>query len=104
MQTVAQLAHTELSVLMRIIGRAQSQRLHQIAWHRYEWDIKPEREEKSVGTETTCDTDVRDRDELRRSFLALADRSAARARRDRKSTRLNSSHVDISYADFCLYK
>src|SRR3712207_7848462 len=25
-----------------------------------------------------------------------------RARRDRKSTRLNSSHANISYADFCL--
>src|SRR5690606_40782179 len=28
--------------------------------------------------------------------------SAGRARRDRKSTRLNSSHVKISYAVFCL--
>src|SRR5690625_7208619 len=66
---------------MRINGLAQSQRLHQIAWHRYEWDIKPQRAEKSVGTETTFETDVRDRDELRRSILALADRTAARARR-----------------------
>src|SRR5437868_10868367 len=29
---------------------------------------------------------------------------AARARTDRKSTRLNSSHVSISYAVFCLKK
>src|SRR5207249_9441857 len=29
---------------------------------------------------------------------------AARAGRDRKSTRLNSSHVSISYAVFCLKK
>src|SRR3712207_7383088 len=28
----------------------------------------------------------------------------ARARRDRKSTRLNSSHANISYAVFCLKK
>src|SRR5438874_11069893 len=28
----------------------------------------------------------------------------ARAERDRKSTRLNSSHVEISYAVFCLKK
>src|SRR3712207_8832386 len=28
--------------------------------------------------------------------------SAQRARRDRKSTRLNSSHANISYAVFCL--
>src|SRR3989442_3974021 len=30
--------------------------------------------------------------------------SARRTRRDRKSTRLNSSHVRISYAVFCLKK
>src|SRR5437667_5248771 len=30
--------------------------------------------------------------------------SAARRRRDRKSTRLNSSHITISYAVFCLKK
>src|SRR5690349_23809163 len=31
-------------------------------------------------------------------------RPARRARPDRKSTRLNSSHVEISYAVFCLKK
>src|SRR5438874_7251829 len=31
-------------------------------------------------------------------------RTAARPPRDRKSTRLNSSHVEISYAVFCLKK
>src|SRR5690606_41484293 len=31
-------------------------------------------------------------------------RHPARVRRDRKSTRLNSSHVKISYAVFCLKK
>src|SRR5690349_22861094 len=40
--------------------------------------------------------------------VACADRVASadreRARRDRKSTRLNSSHVEISYAVFCLKK
>src|SRR3989442_11668712 len=30
--------------------------------------------------------------------------AASRSRRDRKSTRLNSSHVRISYAVFCLKK
>src|SRR5690349_13671483 len=33
-----------------------------------------------------------------------ASRSASTALRDRKSTRLNSSHVEISYAVFCLKK
>src|SRR5690349_14968848 len=36
--------------------------------------------------------------------LGLADRSAVPPDLDRKSTRLNSSHVEISYAVFCLKK
>src|SRR5215475_14225944 len=34
----------------------------------------------------------------------MASRSTAAARTDRKSTRLNSNHVKISYAGFCLKK
>src|SRR5690625_6771819 len=36
--------------------------------------------------------------------LGAVGRAAAAQRRDRKSTRLNSSHVAISYAVFCLKK
>src|SRR5699024_12650115 len=39
-----------------------------------------------------------------REPAALRDRPAPCAPRDRKSTRLNSSHVSISYAVFCLKK
>src|SRR5438067_4065923 len=45
--------------------------------------------------------------ELRRMRVGHHNRSATHARtesRDRKSTRLNSSHVSISYAVFCLKK
>src|SRR3712207_7121144 len=35
---------------------------------------------------------------------ACADHGEPRRRRDRKSTRLNSSHANISYAVFCLKK
>src|SRR6267378_4300638 len=38
----------------------------------------------------------------RRSFAFWIGRSFASATTDRKSTRLNSSHVEISYAVFCL--
>src|SRR5256885_5825796 len=40
----------------------------------------------------------------RRRALALQGRGKARNRQDRKSTRLNSSHLVISYAVFCLKK
>src|SRR3989442_7063796 len=39
-----------------------------------------------------------------RSFAARLRRKRSRAGLDRKSTRLNSSHVRISYAVFCLKK
>src|SRR5207249_12265756 len=45
--------------------------------------------------------------EIRRGLSTLSDELLARFRRasrDRKSTRLNSSHVSISYAVFCLKK
>src|ERR1039458_4687652 len=37
-------------------------------------------------------------------YPQLTRNCAAKARRDRKSTRLNSSHLGISYAVFCLKK
>src|SRR5207249_6940010 len=41
-------------------------------------------------------------DQIRRA--GRKQRSGSKIRRDRKSTRLNSSHVSISYAVFCLKK
>src|SRR3712207_7157982 len=44
------------------------------------------------------------RDFLRRSHRFSTERGCDAACRDRKSTRLNSSHANISYAVFCLKK
>src|SRR5699024_11319949 len=58
-----------------------------------------------------CGERLRDRADLELVVLARVpagekDRAVGldRGRRDRKSTRLNSSHVSISYAVFCLKK
>src|SRR5947207_10229085 len=42
--------------------------------------------------------------QARRAARSIGDRGSAPANRDRKSTRLNSSHTVISYAVFCLKK
>src|SRR5690625_3124897 len=75
--TVEELAHTELPILMRIIGRSQAARLHEIAWHKYEWQIIADRAEKSVGTETTFAVDICLSAQLRLSLLVLANRTDA---------------------------
>src|SRR3712207_8978479 len=41
---------------------------------------------------------------VRHQRVGLRDRAALRPVEDRKSTRLNSSHANISYAVFCLKK
>src|SRR2546428_5796016 len=54
---------------------------------------------------TTLFRSIGDGGDDRRGEKALgADRRPALQRRDRKSTRLNSSHDQISYAVFCLKK
>lgn len=79
--TVKQLAHTDRAVLTKIIGTAAAVRLHNIAWNRHKWQIVPDRAEKSIGTETTFNIDLRDRGEIERVIFELSDRTAARARR-----------------------
>src|SRR5690349_24228284 len=41
---------------------------------------------------------------LERQFMQISGLQLVTSNRDRKSTRLNSSHVEISYAVFCLKK
>src|SRR3712207_8004955 len=45
-----------------------------------------------------------ERDDRSLGYAELGAPSVRRRRRDRKSTRLNSSHANISYAVFCLKK
>src|SRR5258705_13772727 len=61
------------------------------------------RSQRSIGV---GDAQVAAAEELRRAAAlhALHTRRPVDHRRDRKSTRLNSSHLGISYAVFCLKK
>src|SRR5262245_63558704 len=62
--------------------------------------------EKGIDETVQSDGDHR-RGDADRCRLALVDRCKAASvdqRKDRKSTRLNSSHLGISYAVFCLKK
>src|SRR3712207_7965612 len=69
---------------------------------------------RSAGDDTTADADFKvlvstidkavKRGALHRNTGARKKARAARVRKDRKSTRLNSSHANISYAVFCLKK
>src|SRR3954447_4087441 len=78
--TVGDLARAPISLLRRAVGDAAAAHLHELSWGRDPRRVSPEREEKSIGAEMTFDIDVSDPDLIRRSLLALADKTGARLR------------------------
>ncbi len=81
LRTVGDVAHAPLEMLRRAIGDAGATRLHELSWGRDARDVTPGREEKSIGHETTFETDRTDPGELHRVLLQLADGVGQRLRR-----------------------
>jgi DNA polymerase-4 len=78
--TIGELANAPYGMLRRAVGEAGAAHLHELSWGRDPRKVSPEREEKSIGAEMTFDIDVTDRELLRRSMLALAEKTGARLR------------------------
>lgn len=78
--TVAELAHSDVTVVQRAVGTVAGAHLHDLAWGRDPRPVVPERQEKSVGAETTFEVDTRDLSVVEHHLLALADRSAGHLR------------------------
>jgi DNA polymerase-4 len=78
--TVGDLARAPVSLLRRAVGDASAAHLHELSWGLDPRRVSPEREDKSIGAEMTFDVDVSDPELIRRSLLALADKTGARLR------------------------
>lgn len=81
LRTVGDVAAFPLDGLTRAVGPAMAAQLHELSWGRDARAVTLEREEKSVGHETTFETDVVDPDTLHRALLSLSDGVAVRLRR-----------------------
>ncbi len=80
LRTIGDLAHAPIGMLRHAIGDAGATRLHDLAWGRDPRAVSPGREEKSIGHETTFETDRTDPEELNRVLLALSDAVGRRLR------------------------
>ncbi|MDN5963940.1 MAG: DNA polymerase IV [Actinomyces sp.] len=78
--TVGDLAHTELTRLVKLVGVASGHHLHDLAWGIDRRRVRPGREEKSIGTESTFSEDVQDRKALERFILGASHQCAERLR------------------------
>ncbi|HKS99025.1 MAG TPA: DNA polymerase IV [Rugosimonospora sp.] len=80
LSTVRDIAQAPIAMIRAALGEAAATHLHELAWGRDPRAVVPEHVEKSIGAETTFDTDVDDADLLRRTVLALSGKAAGRLR------------------------
>lgn len=95
--TVAQLAQTPENTLKRRLG-ATGTHLYGLAWGRDEREIETEREEKSIGAESTFAVDVLDDETVKLEILRLSHRVATRLRQAGKEA--STVALKLRYEDF----
>ncbi|MGN6272919.1 MAG: DNA polymerase IV [Protaetiibacter sp.] len=98
LRTIGDVAHARVEMLRRAIGDAGAERLHELSWGRDPRSVTPGREEKSIGHETTFETDVTDAVQLHRVLLQLADGVGQRLRRAGVLARTIA--IKLRFADF----
>jgi DNA polymerase-4 len=96
--SVRDLAQAPVGMIRAALGVAAATHLHELAWGRDPREVSPEHVEKSIGAETTFDTDVDDPAVLRRTLLALAGKATARLRQSDQVGRTVS--IKVRLADF----
>jgi DNA polymerase-4 len=96
--TVKDLAEAPIGMIRSALGEAAAGHLHDLAHGRDPRSVISDHVEKSIGAETTFDTDVNDIELLRRTMLALAGKAAARLRGAGQAGRTVT--IKVRLADF----
>jgi len=96
--TIRDLAHAPIGMIRSALGEAAAAHLHELAWGRDPRAVETEHVEKSIGAETTFDTDVDDLAIIRHTLLALAGKAAGRLRQAGQVGRTVS--IKVRLADF----
>ncbi len=98
LHTIGDVADVPLDALTRALGPASAVRLHDLAWGRDPRSVNTGRSEKSIGHETTFETDVTDAAVIHRTLLGLSDGVAVRLRRAGVQARTVS--IKLRFEDF----
>jgi DNA polymerase-4 len=80
------------------IGDANGRLLHALAWNRDHRTVEPDQDVKSIGSEETFPHDLRERHDLDRHLVRLAERTAGRLRKAGRAGR--TVQLKLRYADF----
>ncbi len=98
LRSVADIAHTPRSTLIRALGEGTGASLYELAWGRDYRDVTPDEPDKSISAAETFAEDLDDPDEILREFLRLIEKATGRMRgRDLAAQTIS---IKVRFADF----
>ncbi len=98
LHTVADIANTPRSTLIRALGDATGESLYELAWGRDYRDVVVNEPEKSIGNEETFSRDIDSPEEILREFLRMSEKATARLRDANLFAKTIT--IKIKFADF----
>ena len=98
LHTVADIANTSRSTLIRALGDATGESLYELAWGRDYRDVVPDEPEKSIGNEETFSRDIDSPEEILAEFLRMTEKATARLRE--RGLFAKTITMKIKFADF----
>ena len=98
LRTVADVAHTPRSTLIRALGEANGASLYELAWGRDYRDVVSDEPEKSISAAETFDRDIDDVEVILQEFLRLSEKATARLRE--RSLYAKTISIKVRFADF----
>ncbi|CAN2190738.1 DinP Nucleotidyltransferase/DNA polymerase involved in DNA repair [Candidatus Nanopelagicaceae bacterium] len=98
LHTIADIANTPRSTLVRALGDATGESLYELAWGRDYRNVIPDEPEKSIGNEETFARDIDSPEEILAEFLRMAEKATARLRE--RGLFAKTVTMKIKFADF----
>ena len=98
LQTVADIANTPRSTLIKILGQASGASLYELAWGRDYRDVITEHIEKSISASETFSFDLDKQEEILKEYLRLSEKVSERMRE--KGLAANTITIKVRFADF----
>jgi DNA polymerase-4 len=98
LHTVADIANTPRSTLIRALGDSTGESLYELAWGRDYRDVIPDEPEKSIGSEETFARDIDSPEEILAEFLRMTEKATARLRE--RGLFAKTITMKIKFADF----
>ena len=98
LRTIEDIAKLPRTTLIRAIGQAAGESLHELAWGRDYRDVSPQDADKSISAAETFPTDLDNPEEILREFLRLCERATSRVRD--KELFAKTISIKVRFADF----